>query len=245
MKTNSLVSGVTCRSRAVTPTFATSPCQQQHFRRLRQLHQDHFRTVHFTNTYIHKSRYWKLIVLYRSFIPLNRSKYTWVQSRSRKCVSVWFMRCACIIETLAHTDTGNVAINVVLQIASYSCIFPVFNCCIGIIQRQYSMNCLSTQIQTTFYFPNHMIMTRGNTCTDINGLTNNNKKWRLYFNHSLDCCSIVRWQHWTALLMLTFCLMSRWLKRVDTVRVLFVNCKCSASSDDICIWPFLNIICAW
>ena len=30
-----------------------------------------------------------------------------------------------------------------------------------------------TQAQTTFYFPNHMIMTQGNTCTYINGLTNN------------------------------------------------------------------------
>ena len=39
-----------------------------------------------------------------------------------------------------------------------------------------------TQTQTTFYFSNHMIMKQGNTCTYINGLTNNNKKWRLYLH---------------------------------------------------------------
>ena len=33
-----------------------------------------------------------------------------------------------------------------------------------------------TQTQTTFYFSNHMIMKQGNTCTYINGLTNNNNR---------------------------------------------------------------------
>jgi len=35
--------------------------------------------------------------------------------------------------------------------------------------------------QPTFCFPNHLIMTQGNTCTYINGLTNNHKQWRFYF----------------------------------------------------------------
>ena len=36
------------------------------------------------------------------------------------------------------------------------------------------MSVYQTQTQTTFYFPKHMIMAQGNTCTYITDLTNNN-----------------------------------------------------------------------
>jgi len=42
-----------------------------------------------------------------------------------------------------------------------------------------------TQTQKAFYFPNHMMMAQRNTCTYVNGLTNNNK-WRLYFEFRLN-----------------------------------------------------------
>jgi len=35
-----------------------------------------------------------------------------------------------------------------------------------------------------------MIMTQGNTCTYINGLTNNKKKWRLYFEFRLKIITL-------------------------------------------------------
>ena len=51
---------------------------------------------------------------------------------------------------------------------------PIWGMADGRLLSSILMSVYQTQTQTTFYFPKHMIMAQGNTCTYITDLTNNN-----------------------------------------------------------------------
>ena len=55
----------------------------------------------------------------------------------------------------------------------------------GQAKASFTVHSTQTQTQKAFYVPNHMMMAQRNTCTYVNGLTNNNK-WRLYFEFRLN-----------------------------------------------------------
>ena len=51
---------------------------------------------------------------------------------------------------------------------------PIWGMADGRLLSSILISVYQTQTQTTFYFPKHMSMAQGNTCTYITDLTNNN-----------------------------------------------------------------------